>query len=40
MRHSIKSLGGFLLVLALSALACTIPGTGPEAPGANTHAER
>lgn len=32
MRHSIKSLGGFLLILVLATLACTIPGTGSEAP--------
>ncbi len=32
MRHSIKSLTGFLLILLLPALACTIPGTGSEAP--------
>lgn len=35
MRHSLKSLAGFLLVLCLTTLACTIPGTGgseqPEA---------
>ena len=28
MKHSLKSLGGFLLVFLLTALACTIPGTG------------
>ena len=28
MRHSVKSLAGFWLVLCLTALACTIPGTG------------
>lgn len=30
MRHSLKSLGGFLLVLLLTALACTVPGTGSD----------
>jgi hypothetical protein len=28
MRHSVKSLAGFWLVLCVTALACTIPGTG------------
>lgn len=30
MRHSFKSLAGLLLVFCLTALACTIPGTGSE----------
>ncbi|VAW43506.1 hypothetical protein MNBD_CHLOROFLEXI01-5228 [hydrothermal vent metagenome] len=34
MRHLIKSPAGFLLILWLTALACTIPGTGSEAPAA------
>lgn len=32
MRHSFKSLGSFLLILLLTTLACTVPGTGSEAP--------
>ena len=32
MRHSLKSFAGFLLMLLLTTLACTIPGTGSEEP--------
>ena len=35
MRHSTKSLGGFLLLLWLTALACTIPGVGSSSGGTN-----
>ncbi len=34
MSHSLKSLAGFLLVLLLTTLACTIPGTGTGDPEA------
>lgn len=34
MKRSLKSLAGFFLILLLPALACTIPGTGSEAPEA------
>ncbi|MBK8906026.1 MAG: hypothetical protein IPM53_32910 [Anaerolineaceae bacterium] len=34
MRHSLKSLGGFLLMLLLTTLACTVPGTGSDTPEA------
>jgi hypothetical protein len=34
MGQSLKSFGGFLLILFMTALACTIPGTGSETPAA------
>ncbi|MCA9919848.1 MAG: hypothetical protein KC445_17950 [Anaerolineales bacterium] len=33
MRHSLKTVGGFLLVFCFTALACTIPGTGSSDSG-------
>lgn len=32
MRHSLKALGGFLLMLLITTLACTVPGTGSDTP--------
>lgn len=34
MRHSLKSLAGFVSALVLTALACTVPGTGSSEPEA------